>query len=69
MVGGLYCNMLKRFCFGNTQTLILILIDSTVYITGPLMTFHNDDKPMFEVPLSDVSASTVNKNEVGYFWR
>ena len=28
------------------------------------MVFHNDEKPIFEVPLSDVSTATVNKNEV-----
>ena len=31
---------------------------------GPLMEFHNDQKPIFEIPLSDVSSATVNKNEV-----
>lgn len=31
------------------------------------MTFHNDDKPLFDVPLSDVSTATVNKNEVKIF--
>ena len=28
------------------------------------MVFHNDGKPLFEVPLPDVSTATVNKNEV-----
>ncbi|XP_063676350.1 FACT complex subunit SSRP1-like [Bolinopsis microptera] len=36
----------------------------SVDFAGPLMVFHNDEKPLFEVPLPDVSTATVNKNEV-----
>ncbi|KAL5264743.1 hypothetical protein ACHWQZ_G005724 [Mnemiopsis leidyi] len=36
----------------------------SVDFAGPLMVFHNDGKPLFEVPLPDVSTATVNKNEV-----
>ena len=28
------------------------------------MVFHNEGKPIIEVPLPDVSTATVNKNEV-----